>query len=196
MHATGNEPGDWELVHLTAGGEPSAFETLVERYRKLLACMVLRRGSFLLGFSELDEIIDETWCRVLQRTHAGRFRESLKFSTWLVGILLNVLKDKRFRPCTGRAMAGSGLNPVDLTESTEPLADSVAGEAELFLALSECLGEQPERMRGLYQMIYVQGITMVSAGRQLRCSEANVRQRLLPALHKSISKCLARKGFR
>ena len=65
MHATGNEMGDWEVVHRTASGEPSVFATLVERYRKLLKCMVFRRGSFLLGFSELDEIIDETWCRVL-----------------------------------------------------------------------------------------------------------------------------------
>ena len=96
----------------------------------------------------------------------------------------------------GRAMVDGGMNPVDLIESTESPPDRAASEDELFLALLECLGEQSARLRGLYQMIYVEGLTMVSAASQLRCSEANVRQKLLPALHKNISGCLARKGFR
>jgi RNA polymerase sigma factor (sigma-70 family) len=196
MTETNAQLDDWELVRQTASGAASAFERLVVKYRKLLACMVFRRGSYLLGFSEVDEIIDETWCQVLERISVRRYKESARFSTWLVGLLLNVLKDKRFRPFVGVGQDEEGAGFLERIPSPDPLPDKAADEAELFVALSECLEDQPGRLRDVYEMIYVQGMTKVSAAEQMGCSEANVRQKLLPALHEGIGDCLGRKGFR
>ena len=190
--------GDWELTRLTGSGARGPFETLVERHERLLRFLILRRAAHLLRFADLEEIIDETWCTVLRRTLAGDFPASVRFTSWLTGICLNVLKQRPLRPEGGlpvfKAEDGS-TQSVDLPGDAESPLDA-ANRAELLVALRDCLSERTERELRVYQFVYVEGMTKVDAAKELDCSEAYVRQKLLPRLHQALVRCLARKGFR
>ena len=56
--------------------------------------------------------------------------------------------------------------------------------------------ERPARERQVYELIDAAGHSKVAAARELGCSEAYVRQKLLPRLHTALAQCLAQKGFR
>lgn len=186
---------DWGVLETAAGGDHAAFEDLIARYHALLRCIIVRRGSLLLRYADLQEIIDETWYQVLRRALAGRLRPSVRFSHWLSGVCLNVLKQKGFRPSPARldpmAAEGSSL----LAGTGEP-PDEVVAREELLAALADCLDERPARERQVYELIYAAGHSKVAAARELGCSEAYVRQKLLPRLHAALAQCLAQKGFR
>jgi RNA polymerase sigma factor (sigma-70 family) len=189
--------GDWRLVRRTADGDSRAFEILVHRYRRLLCVLAARQGDYLLPYTGVEEVVNETWYQVLRRIAEGRTKPSVRFSSWLTGICLNVLKQKELRPTTaGRSAVGaSAESALAAVEDCAADPEEAAREAELLVALRDCLSARPERDQQLYRLIYVDGGTKVAAAAALGCSEANVRQNLLPRLHKALARCLAEKGF-
>ena len=188
---TTDAPRDWDLV-------VTDFEAVVRKYDRWLRYIVLRHGQFLLGYADVEEIVDETWCHVRQRVRAGRFDTSIAFHLWLRGICLNALKSKHFRPSGPSILAADSDGDRCLAgpPSEVEAPDEAAERDELLLALRECLAMRSEREQKLYEWVYVEGRTKVAAARELGCSEAYVRQKLLPRLHQALARCLARKGFR
>lgn len=192
------EQGDWQLVQLTASGNGGAFEILIVRYDRLVRFVALRRGAHLLPHNDIDELVNETWYQALRRVLSQDFDPAVRFSAWLTGLCLNVLKLRAFRPVGASLRGGSGqgreflADPPD--DSETPAA--AAARAELLLALRQCLARRNPRERMLYELVYVGGQTKVGAARELGCSEAYVRQKLLPRLHEALARCLARRGFR
>jgi len=199
MMARGYERhSDWELIQATASGSSEAFEVLVRRHDRLLRYLILRRRPSVLGFAEFHDIIDETWYQVLRRALGGDFNPSVRFSSWLGGMCLNVLKRKEFRP-QGKSLVAVGadgepalVEPTAVSESP----DGAVERAELLVALTRCLAARPEIERRLYGLFYVEGRSKVDTAKALGCSEAYVRQKLLPRFHQALARCLARKGFR
>ena len=194
----GQQHDDWDLVQSTVSGSSDAFEVLVARYDRLLHYLIFRRRPSVLKFADPHDIIDETWYQVLRRALDGNFDPSVKFSSWLGGICLNVLKRKEFQPQGASLVAtdadgdayvvdppGDGDTPADIVE-----------QAEVVAALKVCLEDRPDAERRLYELIYVQELTNVAAADELGCSEAYIRQKLMPKLHAALVRCLARKGFR
>lgn len=198
MTAAGDERSDWALIEATASGDPDAFEVLVRRHDRLLRSIIIKRGSHVLKHNPLDAIVNETWYQALRRTRARRFNPSLRLATWLWGLCRNVLRQKQFRP------PGPSLATVDASgdefaidpPATQERPDQILAQAELLEAMRQCLAERPENERRAYELICKAGLTIVAAASQLGCSEAYVRQTLLPRLHEAVSRCLARKGFR
>ena len=178
-HNQGPGNDDWEMFH-------DRFEELVEKYDRLLRYVVLRYGAYLLRYADLEEIIDETWCRVLRRRKSGDYDVSVPFAAWLIGICRNVLKDRDLRP------GGESLD----ARNGEPVAPEGPPDPDAIEALLDCLKQRSQREQKLYELIYVEGLTKAAAARVLGCSESNVRQKLLPHLLEALKRCLARKGFR
>jgi len=199
MKARGSEQlGDWGLVQSTASGSPETFEALVERYDRLLHYLIFQRRPSILKFADPHDIIDETWYQVLRRVLDGNFDPSVKFSSWLGGICLNVLKRKEFQPQGVSLVATDAEGDayvVDPPDDGDTPAE-IAEQAEVVAALKDCLEDRPDAERRLYELIYVQALTKVGAADELGCSEAYVRQKLMPKLHAALVRCLARKGFR
>lgn len=178
---------DWDRAAGYLAGRAEDFEGLVDHHDWWLRYLSWRHGRYLLGFADVEEIIDETWCRVLGRLDDGRFDTAVPFRLWLRGICLNVMKDKRLRP------SGRHLNQ-DPPDPGDPPDEAVEREEEV-LALRECLAELGEADRKLFEWYYVEERTMVEIARELGCSEANVRQNLLPRLTRALAACLRRKGW-
>ena len=183
-HNQGPGNDDWEMFH-------DRFEELVEKYDRLLRYVVLRYGAYLLRYADLEEIIDETWCRLLLRRRSGDYDVSIPFAAWLIGICRNVLKDKDLRP-SGKSLDGSNGEPV----APDDPPDKVLEDWERLEALRECLSQRSQREQRLYELIFVEDLSKAAAARALGCSEAHVRQNLLPDLLVALRSCMARKGFR
>lgn len=191
------DQNDWQLLRATSDGHSAAFEVLLRRYERLLNCIVFRRAASLLKYACLQEIIDETWYQVLRRAPASNVARTVKFSSWLVGLCLNVLKQKSLRPLGARLGVTDRHGELfadDPPDEGESPAQAVE-RAELLGALKDCVAERAETEHTLYQLIYIDGLTEVAAAKQLEFSEAYVRQKLLPRLHHALKLCLATKGF-
>jgi RNA polymerase sigma-70 factor (ECF subfamily) len=75
---------DLALVHATKTGDVNAFEKLVKRYDRRL----LRIAQNLTHNREdAEDAVQEAFLKAFQ--HLEQFRESAKFSTWLIRIALN-----------------------------------------------------------------------------------------------------------
>ena len=186
----------WELLKSALAGQDQAFELLMAHHDRLLHYLVYKHRPSILGYSDVQDVVDETWYQVLLRAHRGEWKEDVKFSSWLCGVCLNVLKSRAFSPQPSLGTSGGDCEWDPLaavaTDGGE-VAEAVA-EAEVLDALRECVAERTERERQLYEMLYVEGTTKTEAARRLGCSEAFVRQKLLPKLLDALKRCLERKG--
>ena len=182
---------DWSAIRATAAGERAPFEALVSRYDAYLRRQVKRYGSHRLGFADLDDFVDETWCQVFRRAVEGTFDPSRPFRSWLVGLCRNVLKSRKLHPSPLPASGPEGIDPPD----ARPGPDRRAISREIIQALQSELASCSDDALLLYEIIYVEGRTKVDAAKELGCSEANVRQNLLPKLHRELAAALARRGI-
>lgn len=73
------ELADAELVHLCAGGDGRAWETIVRRYRRLIYAIPTRMG---LEPEESDEVFQNTFVRLVERLETIRDPSLLR--AWLV----------------------------------------------------------------------------------------------------------------
>jgi RNA polymerase sigma-70 factor (ECF subfamily) len=88
--SAGPEPSDEMLVGLLLGGDDTAFERLVVRYRRL----VYRLARRLLGNeSDAQDITQETFIQVYRKL--ASFRGEARFSTWLYRIATNAALMRR-----------------------------------------------------------------------------------------------------
>ena len=194
----GAKVSDWQLVEQTAARDGCAFEALVARHKGRLRRIVLSRRGDIQKRGMLQDILNETWFQALRRALSGDFDPSIRFSSWLVGLCLNVMKKREFRP-SGISLTTVRNDGTTFTldpQDGEVLPGDTVARGELMAALAECLAVRDERELRLYELFYVDGRTKVDTARELRCSEAYVRQKLLPRLHEALARCLARKGFR
>ena len=189
--------GPWGLLQAALAGDQAAFEELFRAHERLLHYVVYKHRPSVVAYAGLQEIVDETWYQVLLRGHRGDYDAGANFTTWLCGLCLNVLKSRAFKP-----QSASWADDPDCPGETRAAGDAQRQEAleilveiELLDALRECLDERSERERVLYEAIYVDGTTKTEAARRLGCSEAFVRQKLLPRLHERLRECLERKGY-
>ncbi|MFW6162051.1 MAG: RNA polymerase sigma factor [Planctomycetota bacterium] len=194
--AEGRAESDWDLARQAARGREDAFAALMRRHEALVRHVVLRRGRDQVRYAGLDELLSETWYQVLRRLLDHADPPAVRFSSWLAGICLNVLKSKQFRAESigGAGTGGPGLD-CDAAPGDAPTPEELAEEGELLAALHACLSKASEVDREVYRLIYVQGLAKTAAARALGCSEANVRQKLLPRLHATLVACLAAHGF-
>jgi len=172
----------WELVRAHLEGDLGAFPALVDEHSPLLRYLCAGRPN-------AQDAIDETWYQVLRRIEEGAIAWHRRFSSWIAGLCLNVLRSKAMR-----VEASGGAIPT-ITDATPDPAELVAA-AELHVALDDCLRALENRLRRIYELHYREAMPLVRVAATFDCSEANVRQKLLPKLHRSMQLCLARKGFR
>ena len=187
---------DWDLVRAYLAGDTDAFEALTQRHTGLVHHLFARRGTRLRGFTDADEVANETWNQALRQIRAGTVPLTRSCSSWIGGICLNVLRERPFR----RESPGDGPDELeslrDAHDRDEAAPDTQVAEAELHSATRGCIDALAEPLRVVFNEIYIKGGTNVTTAGLLGCTEANVRRKLRPKLERSVARCLERKGFR
>jgi RNA polymerase sigma factor (sigma-70 family) len=171
MAGSSDDP-DAVLVARVARGDGAAFALIYERYLPL----VLRWCWRETGNRELAaDLTGEVFAAALLA--ARRYRQSDgSVAVWLVGIARNKLRESRRRQrVEDAARRRLGLGAATLTDEDLERVDDLAslnGEAVERLA-----GLPPEQREALVQRV-IEERSYEEIARELRCSEAVVRQRV------------------
>jgi RNA polymerase sigma-70 factor (ECF subfamily) len=100
---------DRTLVNRIKGGDQSAFEEIVARYKGRIYSMTHR---FIHDHQDAEELTQDTFIRALRGL--PRFRGDSAFSTWLYRIAINLARNRyHFRSRRGRDQTTSFDAPLD-----------------------------------------------------------------------------------
>lgn len=82
---------DERLVELCKQGEEYAFEILIQRYHQYLHNFVI---SYVENQQSTEDIVQETFIKMIKNIHTYKFQSNAKFSTWLFTIARNTITDE------------------------------------------------------------------------------------------------------
>jgi RNA polymerase sigma-70 factor (ECF subfamily) len=173
---------DAASVERFQAGDEEAFESLVRSREREIYRTALR----MLG-SE-DDAMDasqETFIRAYRSL--GSFRNEASFKTWIIGICINVCRNKLASSSEKMKRRSSGLtkeNAEDGEEMEAPFRDaspdpaSAALGSELRQALARALQSLSPEHREIIVLRDIQDLDYDEVGAILRCPEGTVKSRL------------------
>lgn len=178
-----SEGQDEQLARDLAGGAPRAFEALYLRYQtaiRMAAFRICRRADWI------DDVSNEAWRRGYEAR--GSYDPARPFLVWLTGILRNVCREqRRSRQATGGENIPEEIDRLDPAE--------IAAEAEVLVALDECVQALSEEDQQLVRMRFFEGRPLRAVAEALRAPEATIRETRLPAALNRLKMCLRHKGL-
>src|ERR671918_2683145 len=83
---------DSELISRAAGGDPTAFQALVERYRSMVYRVAYQSAG---NHHDAEDIAQEVFIKVYRSL--DRFRQDAQLTSWLYRIAMNACIDHRRR---------------------------------------------------------------------------------------------------
>jgi RNA polymerase sigma-70 factor, ECF subfamily len=142
---TEEDAEDVRLMALVSGGDPSAFEQLVERHQRLVIGTV---GRMLGNNSDAEDLAQQVFVRVWKS--AKRYVPRAKFTTWLLKITRNLVFNELRRRSRHPQVP---LHP-ESAEEERPIRDehAIAPDAslleqELQKAIDAAIADLPETQR-------------------------------------------------
>jgi RNA polymerase sigma-70 factor (ECF subfamily) len=159
---------DRELVEAVLElGDEEAFRELYRRYTPRLLGFVSR---LLAGSNPEDEdIVQETWIRACQRLDQFQWRSS--FSTWLLGIGLNIVRDSVRRRKRSRSV------PED--RSPEPQMKSA--DHAMRIDIENAISRLPDENRLVLVLHDIEGMKHDEIARRLEIPIGTTKSRLFRA---------------
>jgi RNA polymerase sigma-70 factor, ECF subfamily len=137
-----DSPSDRALVNrIVAARDEQAFRELYRRHTPALFRIAARLGPCT---DAAEDLVQETWIRAVDRL--ARFEWRSRLETWLVGILLNRIREAR------RADARAAPSPLDLHSLPAALVS-----IDERLDLASAVAELPEGYRSLIVLHDIEG---------------------------------------
>jgi len=137
---TEERPSDEELIRQFQDGDVSAYEELVERYRRPLLNFIYR---ILNDWTFAEDLLQETYLRLY--VNKDSYREIAKFSTWIYTIAGNLAKSELRRQKIRRWLS---ISPREDEHRQLDIPDAAANPAENVQS-SNSLGRIDEEIRKL-----------------------------------------------
>ena len=173
---------DSDLVSRAAGGDPTAFQTLVERHRSMVYRVAYQ---FAGNHYDAEDIAQEVFLKVYRSL--DRFRQDAQLTSWLYRIVMNACIDsppptvpgRRPRPLEKRR-SGSLLN----TPEERPGPEDRAYAGELGQVLEAEIARLPQGQRIVFVMRHHQGLKLSEIAEALGLAEGTVKRQLHAAVHR------------
>jgi RNA polymerase sigma-70 factor (ECF subfamily) len=167
--------------------DPAVFAQLVERYEHPLY-NYLRR--YLANAEMAEDVFQATFLRV--HLKCREFEPQRKFRPWLYTIATNQAIDAQRRSKRHRMLSldgGSGRDDdasklADLLISSEPLPEFTADVQESGQWLQGALGELPDYLRIVVELVYYQGLKYRETAEALSIPVGTVKSRMHAAVLK------------
>jgi len=178
-----NELSDAEVMLLAGTGDDSAFEYLVDKFRRPIV-------SFMYRMTHNQAIAEELAQEVFLRVYRSRssYQAEAKFSTWLYRIATNLAVNHARDTRTERTASTVNLDEPDPETGTTPdVADATPNvEAdtlrdERMAAIRKHVMALPERQRVAVLMHKYQGLDYKEIGKVLKLSESATKSLLFRA---------------
>jgi RNA polymerase sigma-70 factor (ECF subfamily) len=161
---------DVDLVKRCQGADETAYEALVERYR---------RRAYWVAFhmvgdaEEAWDITQEAFLRVFRNIHS--FDLDRNFHTWLYRIVSNLCIDSLRKRSGEKAVEVEDLNEF-IPGGARP--EAVLANRELSTEIEQCLQQLPPRYRSVIVLRDINELSCKEIAKIVGCTHATVRWRL------------------
>lgn len=165
---------DTLLVQRFANGDPTAFDALVQKYRRQVYAVARR---FTRNHEEADDLAQETFVRVYQSI--ASFRAESSFRTWLLRITTNLALNVQK---SGRISKDSGAELDAEICDLNPHALQGILEAERQQALQQAIAQLPPKQRQTLLLKTYRDLTCEEVASVMNCSVGTVKANIFNAL--------------
>jgi RNA polymerase sigma-70 factor (ECF subfamily) len=177
---------DDALVELYAGGNNSAFDVLLNRYKKSIHSYIF----YIVRNHDLTEdIFQDTFLKVIMTIKQGRYTDNGKFKAWITRIAHNLIIDNFRQERNENTISNDEveidlLNDMKLCESN--IEDDMVQE-QIYQDVKKLVKHLPDNQREVLEMRYYQdmsfkeiaditGVSINTALGRMRYAILNVRR--------------------
>ena len=162
------------LIERASGGDPEAFNRLMERHERRMYAVALRMCA---NREDAQDCLQEAMLRVYRSI--GGFKGEASFSTWVYRITMNTCLDELRRRKNKQSsslddLLDEGWAPADDRSSPE----KHAVRAETARALRQTIQELPEDMRAAVVLRDIQGYTYEEIAGILETNVGTIKSRI------------------
>jgi RNA polymerase sigma-70 factor (ECF subfamily) len=178
------------LISRAAGGDTTAFHTLVERHRPMVYRVAYQYAG---NHHDADDIAQDVFIKVYQSL--ARFRQDAQFTSWLYRIAMNACIDhqRRQSPHVKRREIDDPELTLATTATEGPDPEDQAAGAELGVALEAAVDTLPPRQRVIFVMRHYEGLKLHEIASALGLQDGTVKRQLHTAVRR-LRKVLATHG--
>jgi RNA polymerase sigma-70 factor (ECF subfamily) len=172
---------DTDLISRAAGGDPSAFQALVERHRSMVYRVAYQ---FAGNHHDAEDIAQEVFIKVYRSL--DRFRQDAQLTSWMYRIVMNACIDhrRRQRPAIAAPFGDEAEQRMLNTPEDKPGPEDRAYAGELGHVLENEIGRLPNGQRIVFVMRHHQGMKLCEIAEALGLAEGTVKRQLHAAVHR------------
>jgi RNA polymerase sigma-70 factor (ECF subfamily) len=169
-----------DLVSRAAGGDPNAFQALVELHRSMVYRVAFQ---FAGNHHDAEDIAQEVFIKVYRSL--DRFRQDAQLTSWLYRIVMNACIDHRRRhaPAASAPFEEAEQKLLNTPEGG-PGPEDRAYAGELGEVLHDEIARLPNGQRLIFIMRYHQGLKLCEIAEALGLAEGTVKRQLHAAVHR------------
>jgi len=149
---------DESLVDLYALGNNSAFDVLLNRYKKSIHSYIY----YIVRNHDLTEdIFQDTFLKVIMTIKQGRYTDNGKFKAWITRIAHNLIIDN-FRQERSENTISNDEVEVDLLNDMKLCDSNIEDELvqkQVYLDIKKLVNHLPENQREVLEMRYFQDMS-------------------------------------
>jgi RNA polymerase sigma-70 factor, ECF subfamily len=172
---------DTDLISRAAGGDPSAFQALVERHRSMVYRVAYQ---FAGNHHDAEDIAQDVFIKVYRSL--DRFRQDAQLTSWMYRIVMNACIDhrRRQRPASAAPFGDEAEQRMLNTPEDTPGPEERAYAGELGQVLESEIGRLPNGQRVVFVMRHHQGMKLCEIADALGLAEGTVKRQLHAAVHR------------
>jgi RNA polymerase sigma-70 factor (ECF subfamily) len=172
---------DTDLISRAAGGDPSAFQALVERHRSMVYRIAYQ---FAGNHHDAEDIAQEVFIKVYRSL--DRFRQDAQLTSWMYRIVMNACIDhrRRQRLAIAAPFGEEAEHRMLNTPEDTPGPEDRAYAGELGQVLESEIGRLPNGQRVVFVMRHHQGMKLCEIAVALGLAEGTVKRQLHAAVHR------------
>ena len=172
---------DTDLISRAAGGDPSAFQAIVERHRSMVYRVAYQ---FAGNHHDAEDIAQDVFIKVYRSL--DRFRQDAQLTSWMYRIVMNACIDHRRRQRSAIAAPFGDEAEQRMLNTPEgtPGPEERAYAGEIGQVLESEIGRLPSGQRVVFVMRHHQGMKLCEIADALGLAEGTVKRQLHAAVHR------------
>jgi len=175
---------DHELMKRTASGEIAAFKQLVEKYQRIVTCIIYR---YLGNQYEVEDLAQEIFFKVYKASK--HYTVQAKFSTWLYRVVANHClnyrrRQKRDAPLISldNSLSGKDESSLQHAQEQDQQPERLLQQQEIQKVLKRAITKLPDRQRMAIILYRFEGLSYKEIAKVLGCSLSAVESLLFRAM--------------
>ncbi|WP_341909749.1 sigma-70 family RNA polymerase sigma factor [Polaromonas sp. YR568] len=161
------------LVTLAAAGDSAAFDVLVKEHYQLVFRFQMK---WVRHQAVAEELAQETFFAAWKKIPG--FRKESKFSTWLLGIALNLARNHRNRGPARHEVELPDDDHLEVLLGADEAPEEQLGQRQMLTALDKALARLPADMREVTVLVRLEGMALQDVAKLLDVPMGTVKSRL------------------